>query len=113
MSAAQLQADRAVSTPDAPQTNPLLGIEYMDAGYGGATLTLYGTSGSGCYNGVTYGFATMPSGWNDDIGAAKGYSGCYGSHYQNSYYGGAELTCRPNCSSMGLLNDQTSSIAFR
>lgn len=112
VSQSQLLAAHVVSGPGTVATNPLLGIEYYDSGYHGATLTLYGTSGSGCYSGTTYGFRSLPSGWNDEISSAKGYSNCWGDHYQNTGYSGVELVCKPNCSGFSAMNDRTSSIIF-
>ncbi len=94
-------------------TQPLLGIEYWNSYYGGSTLTLYGTSGSGCVNGVSYGFSSLSSTWNDEISSSKAYSSCDGHHYESSGYAGAVRSCLPNCTSFGVMNDETSSIRFR
>jgi hypothetical protein len=55
---------------------------------------------------------SMPGGWNDRVGSAKGYSGCswYG-HYEDINRGGSLYVC--NCSSMGVMNNQTSSEWWR
>lgn len=111
---AQLVAAHAASTPTQPASNPVLGFEYVDSNYGGTYDVLYGSNGTGCYNGVTYGFPSL-GGLNDVISSAKGLSGCYGIHYQNVNYNrvnGASITCPPNCPGMGAMNDQTSSIKF-
>lgn len=91
----------------------LLGIEYGDRDFTGSTLSLSGTSGTGCYNGVSYGFASLPSGWNDEISSSKAYSNCHGWHYEHTY-SGAVLICQPNCRSFSsAMNDETSSIVFK
>jgi hypothetical protein len=95
----------------------LLGIEYDGTGYSGASKAFYGSSGTGCSSGATYGFPNLGSyGWNDRTSSATSYAGCRGQHYQDAGYASgsvASVTCSPNCSSMGLMNNQTSSIVYR
>lgn len=107
---ATLEQDGAVSTPAVAASSPLLAIEYLGSGYTGATLSLYGSSGTGCSGGVTYGFSSMGSGWNDTISSAKAFSGCTGRHYENSGYSGLLIDCA--CASMGAMDNRTSSIIF-
>lgn len=102
----------AQSSRPGVNANPLLGIEYEDSNYGGSTWTLYGSSGTGCYNGVSYGYYTIGQyGWGDKISSAKAYSGCTGVHYENSNATGSIRNC--TCSTMGVMNDETSAIIFR
>ena len=91
-------------------STPLLGIEYTGSGYTGSTLSLYGSSGTGCSGGMTYGFSSLGGGWNDTISSAKSYSNCVGRHYDNSGFGGIYVDCW--CSSMGSVDNRTSSILF-
>ena len=76
------------------------------------TLLIQWGNGTGCY-GVTYGFPTMPSGWNDAVKSAQGYYNCWASVYENTNYGGQVLTCTPYCSSLGFLAAKTSSVVYR
>jgi len=78
---------------------------------GGSELIHWGT-GSGCY-GVTYGFPTLPSGWNNRVRSAQGYNNCWASHYDGASYTGEVLTCAPYCSTMGFLAAKSSSIVYR
>lgn len=104
--------DAQVSCPVGVATNPLLGIEYKDSSYRGSTWTLYGTSGSGCYSGVSYGFYHISRfGWGDTISSAKAFSGCTGVHHEDGDASGSTYNC--TCSSMGVMNDETSAIIFR
>lgn len=77
----------------------------------GSELIHWGT-GSGCY-GVTYGFPTLPAGWDNNIRSAQGYSNCWASHYAGTSYTGSVLTCAPYCASLGFLDAQSSSIVYR
>jgi hypothetical protein len=108
-----LQEAGAVSTPKAQVARPLLGVEYQNSSYGGNSLVLYGSSGSGCYAGEWYGFPSMASlGFDNRISSAKMYSNCVGKHHAGSSYTGDYTYCSGNCSSLGSLNDRTSSIKF-
>jgi hypothetical protein len=110
------QLDRlAAESPDAMATASwiVLGYEYKSTGYSGGSLVLYGTSGSGCGSSTTYGFPTMPSGWNNVISSARAFNGCWSTHYDGTSYSGTRRTCTPSCSTLGTMNNRTSSIVFR
>lgn len=77
----------------------------------GSVLIHWGV-GSGC-NGVTYGFPSLPAGWNDTIRSAEGFTNCWASHYDSASYTGAVLTCAPYCATMGSLAGRSSSIVYR
>lgn len=77
----------------------------------GAVLIHWGT-GSGCY-GVTYGFPSLASGWNNNIRSAEGYSNCWASHYDATSYGGDVLTCAAYCATLGFMAARSSSIVYR
>jgi hypothetical protein len=94
-------------------TSILVGIEYTSSGYGGSTLSLYGSSGSGCFGGVTYGFSSLPGGWSNVISSAQGFNGCGGRHFDSTGYGGSFIQCSDSCSSMGAMDNRTSSIIFQ
>ncbi|HEU4540828.1 MAG TPA: hypothetical protein VFR23_06835 [Jiangellaceae bacterium] len=91
----------------------VLGYEYKGTSYTGGSLVLYGTSGSGCGSGSTYGFSSMPSGWSDVISSAKVFASCWSTHYDYTGYSGDRRTCYGSCSSLGTMNNRTSSILFR
>lgn len=86
----------------------IIGIDYRDSGYGGGTYLWETSHLPGCSDGTGFGVAGMPSGWNDTVGSATGYSGCNNYlHWEHTWFGGASLNC--SCSSMGVMNDATSS----
>ncbi|MBT2517429.1 peptidase inhibitor family I36 protein [Streptomyces sp. ISL-90] len=94
----------------AAASSTILGRVYTDVNGGGSSLTFWGSSG--CY-GVTFGFASLPSGWNNTISSAGGSNGCWVTLYTETSYGGSRLNCTPWCGSMGSWNDRTKSIIFR
>ena len=109
----QLLDSGAASTQAAQVARPLLGVEYQNSSYGGGSLVLYGSSGTGCYSGEWYGFPSMASlGFDNRISSAKMYSNCLGKHHDGTSYTGSYTYCETNCSSLGSMNDKTSSIKF-
>ncbi len=113
VSTRQLQAAGVVSTRAALAAQPLVGIEYENSNYGGDSLVLYGSSGSGCYSGTWYGFPSMSSlGFDNRISSARTYSNCLGRHHDGTSYTGSYRYCDGSCSTFGTMNDRTSSIKF-
>ena len=53
----------------------------------------------------------MPSSWwNDRVSSTRGYSDCDRNVlFEHANYGGGSFTCWPDCSSVGWINDRTSS----
>jgi len=95
-----------------PDTSTVIGIDYMNANYGGLSLTWTANGTVGCEGGFpTYAASSMPSGWNDDISSYRDYASCSNNpHYENNNYKGAVANCGPNCSYIGAaMNDRTSS----
>ncbi len=102
----QLHAYRALASP-------LLGIEYNSTGFGGSSLTLTGSGGSGCYGGTEYSFGNLGSyGWNDKIGSARTYSNCVGQHFKNTGLSGTSTSVFGSKSDFGSLDNAISSIRF-
>ena len=86
----------------------VIGIDYWDAKFQGASLTWSANNTVGCNTGLSYSAASMPSGWNDTVSSAKTYGGCStNTHYEDSSSWGMQLVCQ--CATMGVMNDQTSS----
>lgn len=94
-------------------TTPVLGIEYNADGFGGTSLTLTGSGGSGCYGGTEYSFGSLGTyGWNDRIESARTYSNCVGVHYKNSGLSGTSTSVYGSKSDLGSLDNEISSIRF-
>jgi hypothetical protein len=87
----------------------VIGIDWDDTNFGGSSNT-WTVSGSGCSNSVKYSASSMPSGWDNRVSSARGYSGCnYYYHYQDTNYGGSSVVCNTECATMGSLDNATSS----
>lgn len=98
-----------------PSASILLGTDWWDVNFGGATWNWYGTGGR-CDSNTYYQFDHAPSGWNDEISSARAWQGSsscnhyyhYENSYENRYVNGAVIDCG-FCSSMGVMGDETSS----
>lgn len=99
----------SLSTPSTT-ASAVLGTVWKDAGYSGGSLSFYG---SGTCSGVTYGFPSLDPSWQNTISSAKAFSSCWVSLYTATSYGGSQLLCTPNCSSLGSFNDRILSLVFR
>jgi hypothetical protein len=87
-----------------------LGTVYKDANYSGSSATYWGSSGC---NGVTFGYPTLAAEWSGSISSVRGFNNCWVTLYSGTSYGGTKLTCTPDCSGIGSLNDATRSLVFR
>lgn len=94
----------------AASSSVALGTVYADINYGGSSLTMWGSSGC---SGASYGFGSLPGGWDSRISSAKAINGCWVTLYRGTGYSGDRVNCTPNCSSVGSLNDQVRSLVFR
>jgi len=93
----------------APDTLTVIGIDYKDASFGGDSYA-WTTSYSGCSDTISFGVSTMPSGWDNVVSSARAFANCnHYYHWENTSYSGANLDCGSSCSSMGVMNNQTSS----
>lgn len=100
----------AATEARAAAATTVIGTVYKDINSGGASLTFWGTSGCA---GVTFGFPSLASGWNNSISSARGSNGCWLTLYTATNYGGSRLNCTPYCASIGAWNDNVQSIVFR
>jgi hypothetical protein len=113
---AQLQALRRqlepMETKSLGSGSVLLGTDYVDSIYRGNTLSYVGSAT--CSSTVSYQFPAIPDPYNDQISSTQAYGGCnHNILYENSYYGGATLTCYPSCVGLGVMNDAASSRQFQ
>lgn len=92
-------------------TTVVVGKIWTGTSRSGSVLIHWG-SGSGC-QGVTYGFPSLGSGWNNNIRSAEGFNSCWSSQYDGSNYSGYVVTCTPYCATLGTLAGKTSSVVYR
>jgi len=100
LSARMLRPQRIAATT-------VISVDYHDSGFSGISLTWYVSGTAGCAAN-SYSASSMPSGWNDEVSSSQRYDSCtHNPHYENNGFGGAIYPC--TCSSMGVMNDKTSS----
>jgi len=92
----------------------VVGIEYADLNYGGATLSMTASGRCDYSLDVDYRFPSLPSGWNDRISSFRSYSNCAQQLFRGTSFSGGALT--NIVSSMSYVgsaaNDQASSVTF-
>jgi len=94
-----------------PLTRYVLAAFYMDARYGGSSLTAY-SSYSGLCASHSYTTNSMPSGWNDDISSYRSYGTCKTKVYENINLGGSSYGPVADVANLGAMNDKTSSYSI-
>ena len=84
-------------------------IDYEHINYGGSSL-VWQISGPCTPSNWFYANGMPSSWWNDRVSSTRGYSDC-GKNilFEHANRTGGSLTCWPNCSSVGWMNDRTSS----
>lgn len=101
---------------EGPVTNgvTLLGYEFADANWGGASLSMTGAGRCDDSSDVDYRFPTLSSTWNDRISSFKSYSNCAQQLFRGTYFSGGTLTgIVANLTYVGATaNDQASSVTF-
>lgn len=105
----QLDAElRAVPTKNLTKATFIVAIDYEDSGFDDSTLSW--TSPEPCTEFAGRQATSMPSGWNDQVGSTQGFSNCNRNVlFEHINFGGSVLTCFPNCSNLGAMDDETSS----
>jgi hypothetical protein len=109
-----VNAAAARSAAIAPAAVSLLGIEYADANFTGATLTRTGAGSCDNSADVDFRVPSMPAGWNDRITSFKSFSNCAQQLFRSINFTGGSLTIIiSSLANVGpAANDQASSITF-
>jgi len=98
--------------PDATANSYVAAVDYVHSNYQG--LSLVWQSSGPCTLTAWYYANDMPSGWKDVVSSTRGYSDCNRNIiFEHEYQQGARITCTPDCSSLGFMNDTSSSREFR
>lgn len=88
------------------------GDNYHDGGFFDMSSVNWEASSS-CTTTQSWALSSVGNRYDNLISSSKTYGNCHkGQHYENTNYGGARLTCQPNCATMGIMNNQTSSLSW-
>lgn len=106
-----LQGSHQTSATISPNDSNVVIIFFVDANFGGSSLTV-STTGPSCSTGATYGQTSMPSGWNDVVSSLQG--GFFGCTWERLWvdinFSGASQCYNGSTSNVGsTMNDRTSS----
>ena len=103
----------AAATPKVAAST-LLGTEYADANFSGASLSLFGAGRCDNSSDADFRFASLPAGWNDRITSFRSFSNCAQQLFRNTNFGGGSLTIIiSSLANVGAAaNDQASSLTF-
>jgi len=94
---------------DLADVQVVIGIDWDYTNFAGSSYT-WVVSNNGCSSSIQYSISSMPAGWDNRVSSARAYSNCnYYYHYQNTNYGGSSVVCNTECSTMGSLDNATSS----
>lgn len=104
----------AVQLSESALGSTMIGRDYEDPNYDcnifGPCLEWWVGDDHGCFGGHDYVASSMPSGWDNQVSSTQAYAGCSrNKNFEHPNYAGAVLTCKPNCATMGVMNDATSS----
>ena len=105
-----LQAHDTAAAADAgTAATYVLSIEYNGTYQSGSSRSFTGSAP--CTATLGYKMGSMTSGWNDVISSSRGYSNCNKiEHYEHADHRGAVRACTPTCNTMGIMNNETSSL---
>jgi hypothetical protein len=104
----------ALPAATAKAASLLLGTEYANANFGGASLSLFGATRCDNSSDADFRFASLPAGWNDRITSFRSFSNCAQQLFRNTNFGGGSLTIIiSSLANVGAAaNDQASSLTF-
>jgi hypothetical protein len=107
---------RSMAAPPAAtaKASVLLGTEYANANFGGASLSLFGSRRCDTSADADFRFASLPAGWNDRITSFRSFSNCAQQLFRYTNFGGGSLTIIiTSLASVGAAaNDQAGSLTF-
>jgi hypothetical protein len=112
--AARMAALPASTPKVAAAASTLLGTEYANANFAGASLNLFGAGRGDNSSDADFRFSSMPAGWNDRITSFKSFSNCAQQLFRSVNFTGGSLTLIiSSLANVGAAaNDQASSLTF-
>lgn len=89
----------------------LIGTEWTSGNFVGASRNYFAPNACA---GVSFEVNYVGDNWNDDFESGKGFGGCdTNKKFGHVGFGGAVLTCTPNCSDYADLRNQVSSLKWK
>jgi hypothetical protein len=98
--------------PHALDSNVLIGSEFNQTSYGGTSNDYFAPTA--CAGTDVWETNYVGDAWNDVFSSGKGFGGCdHNKKFEAADFGGAVLTCTPNCMDYGTLRNEVSSLRWR
>lgn len=102
---------QAMAVSASASTQYLLGTYWQAPDYMGWSYSWFASSG--CTSTSGWQVSYVGSAQDDKYYSSKSYSGCERNrHFEHPNFGGATLLCQPNCSNLGIMNGETSSLRW-
>jgi hypothetical protein len=90
----------------------LIGTEWNGLSYSLASNSYYASATCSASN--TWQVNYVGDDWNDRFESGKGFGGCdHNKKFEAADFDGAVITCTPNCTGYGSLNNQVSSLRWK
>jgi hypothetical protein len=90
----------------------LIGTEWSGVSYSLASNSYYAPATCSASN--TWQLNYVGADWNDRFDSGKGFGGCdHNKKFEAADYGGAVITCTPNCVDYGTLANEVSSLRWK
>ncbi|GAA4239727.1 hypothetical protein GCM10022254_61100 [Actinomadura meridiana] len=106
--------DRRLNALGQAHRDAVVGIEYEDMDYGGASTIVEADGGCDDDDGIEVSAPYFEEFWNDRITSFKTYVQCQANHYQHIDYEGTRTGWLEDTANIGpVMNDRTSSIQWR
>lgn len=96
-------------------SSTVISIEFWDTYHQGSTFTFTGTGPCKTDGNRDYEEEDIrydDSNWNDKISSFQGYSSCQVNHYENSYFSGSRTGAKSSMSTMGVMDNETTSLTW-
>jgi hypothetical protein len=107
-----LTVDASGSVSGTAAADVLIGTEWTTLNYVGASNSYFATST--CSSSQIWQVNYVGDAWNDSYESGKGFGGCdTNKKFQDADYGGAVVTCTPNCPGYGTLANRVSSLRWK
>ena len=105
---------RAMAAEAAAASSFILGTYYDNQSYGGSTWSYWGNAACTATSGFTLASLSTGFGGADNrFESSKSFSNCnQNRHFEHPSFAGATLLCTPNCSNLGIMNNNTSSLRW-
>lgn len=105
---------RTMASDAAALSSFILGTYWDNTSYGGSSWSYWGNAACTPTSGFTLASLSTGFGGADNrFESSQSYSNCnQNRHFEHPNFGGATLLCQPNCSNLGIMNNNTSSLRW-